>query len=220
MRELKIHALVYQAADMLGIEGLKTFSAANFLQVLKSDFQCLLRDGSEEDLKDALSTMYDGTRADDQTLRLLTTLFLVQNHSLVENHESLLDIITYHEAVLWKACVGLTVEKENCIKEKDEAWEKVSDAQVDAIIESEQAAKNATTATEDRIMEKLKTLSLGGTFKWTAVGQNREINFEKHSTGSFFGTPAFATTPAQGGLFGQRPPQSTNFGNISRTQAF
>ncbi|EXJ80811.1 hypothetical protein A1O3_07095 [Capronia epimyces CBS 606.96] len=100
MRRLKVNALLYGCADMLGIEDLKTIASELFMEVAALAFEY---DGFEEPLQ----LLYENTRPDDCDLRLKVTGLCVENHDLLETRTKTLEVLQDHEPNVWHVSVEL-----------------------------------------------------------------------------------------------------------------
>ncbi|KIW91756.1 uncharacterized protein Z519_07724 [Cladophialophora bantiana CBS 173.52] len=101
---LKINALVYKCADMLGIENLKVLAADRFL----ADAIGLVGD---DQLAEPLRVMYESTHATDEHLRLPVTTLCIRNHDTLS--KAAVQVIQEHEHNVWSVTVHLLQEAQD-----------------------------------------------------------------------------------------------------------
>ncbi|EXJ68961.1 uncharacterized protein A1O5_07893 [Cladophialophora psammophila CBS 110553] len=101
---LKINALVYKCADMLGIENLKVLAADRFL----ADAVGLVGD---DQLAEPLRVMYESTHATDEHLRLPVTTLCIRNHDTLS--KATVKVIQEHEHNVWSVTVHLLQEAQD-----------------------------------------------------------------------------------------------------------
>jgi hypothetical protein len=88
---LRVHALVYQYADTLGIDDLKIKASGRFLEIAQAAFAL---DGFEEPLQ----VMFESTHSNDIPLRLeVTRLCLANYDSLIEDRKKTLEVVKEYE---------------------------------------------------------------------------------------------------------------------------
>ena len=100
MRPLKVNALIYKCADMLGLEQLKEIASSRFLKDAQVAYEM---DG----FHDPLRLLYDNTSPDDRGLRFEVTRLCVENHDLLEIRGKTVKVIEEHEPNVWNFFVEL-----------------------------------------------------------------------------------------------------------------
>ena len=103
MSYLKIHALVYKYADMLGIESLKILASSRFLDQVPA--AC-----TSSEFAEPLKVMYEATRSDDFYLRIPVTRSCLLNHLDVVKCEKTLAVIQEYEPNVWSVAVPILEE--------------------------------------------------------------------------------------------------------------
>jgi len=104
-RLLKIHALVYRSADMLGIEGLKAIASSRFLEVAEIALT-LAPDTFGEPFK----IMFDSTRENDLQLRNPVLILCIENHAIIAEHKQMVEIMLEYEPTVWNIKQSLLKE--------------------------------------------------------------------------------------------------------------
>jgi len=99
-KRLKVNALVYKTAEMLGIGDLAKEASTLFMVAAESAFDL---DGFEE----AAEIVYDNTRVDDRDLRFKLTQLCVENYDLLEIRPKTIAVLEKHEPNVWNVTVEL-----------------------------------------------------------------------------------------------------------------
>lgn len=98
---LRVHALVYQYADTLGIEDLKLKASGRFLEIAQVAF-------AFEGFEEPLQLMFESTHAHDIPLRLeVTRLCLANYDSLIEDRKKTLEVVKENEPNVFNVYVPL-----------------------------------------------------------------------------------------------------------------
>ncbi|KIV84352.1 hypothetical protein PV11_00136 [Exophiala sideris] len=90
MRPLKVNALMYKCADMLGLEQLKEIASSRFMRDAQVAYEM---DGFD----DPLRILYESTSPDDRGLRFEVTRLCVENHDLLEIRKKTVEVIEEYE---------------------------------------------------------------------------------------------------------------------------
>lgn len=106
---LETNALVYQCADMLGIESLAVLAAERFLADTKRHFD-------DSRFKSPLRIMYESTSPNDEPLRLPVTRVLVKNHMKLKKLAETVSVIKEFEYNVWTLTVPLLKEAKGGVK--------------------------------------------------------------------------------------------------------
>lgn len=99
-RPLKVNALVYKTAEMLGIVDLKELASIRFMRDAEIAFEM---DGFEEPAR----LLYENTSVDDRDLRFKVTQLCVENYDLLEIRSKTLAILQEHEPNVWHVTAEL-----------------------------------------------------------------------------------------------------------------
>ena len=102
---LKVHALVYKVADMLGIEDLKVLASDRFLN--SSEISVY---SSHKDFAAPLRLVYESTHADDR-LRVRLTRNCLSNHESYSKIPEIVDVLNQYEHMFWSVTVPLLGEE-------------------------------------------------------------------------------------------------------------
>lgn len=97
---LKVNVLMYQCADMLGINDLSALASTRFMEHAKVAFDL---DGFEEPMQ----LLYENTRVDDRELRFKLTKLCVENYDLLEIRDKTLAVLQEHEPNVWNVSVEI-----------------------------------------------------------------------------------------------------------------
>ncbi|KIW55927.1 hypothetical protein PV05_04636 [Exophiala xenobiotica] len=122
-RGLKVNALVYKCAEMLGLDELKDEASARFMRDAKSAYDM---DGFE----DPLRLLYESTRADDTDLRFKVTCLCVENHDILELRKKTIEVIKEHEGNVWSVSGELLKRLANSSTSKGSSDKKLGVEQV------------------------------------------------------------------------------------------
>lgn len=99
-KPLKVNALMYKTAEMLGIDDLKTLASARFMRDAEAGFEM---DGFEEPAR----LLYESTSTDDRDLRFKVTQLCVENYDVLEIRTKTLAILRQHGPNVWHVTVEL-----------------------------------------------------------------------------------------------------------------
>ncbi|KAK4939979.1 hypothetical protein LTR10_019831 [Elasticomyces elasticus] len=91
---LRVIALVYKSADMLGIERLKVDASARFLALAKT--VCNMAKFAEP-----LKVMFDSTRENDLHLRVPVLTLCLEKYAAIAKHQSIVEVIMQYEPTVW-----------------------------------------------------------------------------------------------------------------------
>ncbi|KAK4939980.1 hypothetical protein LTR10_019832 [Elasticomyces elasticus] len=100
MRPLKVNALMYKCADMLGLEQLKEIASSRFMRDARLAYEM---DGFD----DVLQLLYENTSPGDRGLRFDVTRLCVENHDLLEIRKKTVEVIEEHQPDVWTFTVEL-----------------------------------------------------------------------------------------------------------------
>ncbi|KAL2443656.1 hypothetical protein ABEF95_009494 [Exophiala dermatitidis] len=95
---LKINALLYACADMLGIPGLKTVASARFMRDAKIAF-------GHDWFEVPLRLLYENTPLADRGLRFQATCLCVENYDCLDHQTKTLQVLQEHEPNVWSVAV-------------------------------------------------------------------------------------------------------------------
>ena len=99
-KRLKVNALVYKTAEMLGVEDLQREASARFMDAAETAFDM---DGFEE----VADLVYNNTRVDDRDIRFRLTQLCVENYDLLEIRSKTVAVIEHHQPNVWNVTVEL-----------------------------------------------------------------------------------------------------------------
>ncbi|KAI1619052.1 hypothetical protein EDD37DRAFT_647835 [Exophiala viscosa] len=104
-RLLRIHALVYRSADMLGVEGLKGIASSRFLDVAEIALTL-----APDTLAEPLKIMFDSTRENDLRLRNPVLILCLENHAIIAEHKPIVEMMLKYEPTVWNIKQSLLKE--------------------------------------------------------------------------------------------------------------
>ncbi|KIV84353.1 hypothetical protein PV11_00137 [Exophiala sideris] len=125
---LKVIALVYKSADMLGIERLKVDASSRFLAIATRVFD-------NSTFAEPLKVMFDSTRENDLHLRVPALTLCLEKYAYIVKHQSIVEVIMQYEPTIWNVKESLVKSVKTLKSEKTIAEETLSKVREQVVFE-------------------------------------------------------------------------------------